>query len=274
MAGPLLTEESIQEETKLQDTLSQIKHIIIVMSGKGGVGKSTVSSNLAAMLSMQGYQTGIMDVDITGPNIPKMFGVEDEKLHVLDEKLIPVTVPPSMKLMSMAFLLPDKDSPVMWRGPVKMGAIKQFIEDVNWGYLDYLVVDMPPGTGDEALSIVQLMPKADGMIIVTTPQDVALLDSRKSLRFGAETRIPIIGIIENMSGFVCPHCGEVTNIFKSGGGEAAARELNVQFLGRVPIEPGVVDAGDSGMPVVLKYPESASAKAFESIVDKVVKTVN
>ena len=132
MAGPLLTEESIQEETKLQDTLSQIKHIIIVMSGKGGVGKSTVSSNLAAMLSMQGYQTGIMDVDITGPNIPKMFGVEDEKLHVLDEKLIPVTVPPSMKLMSMAFLLPDKDSPVMWRGPVKMGAIKQFIEDVNW----------------------------------------------------------------------------------------------------------------------------------------------
>ena len=274
MAGPLLTEESIQEETKLQDTLSQIKHIIIVMSGKGGVGKSTVSSNLAAMLSMQGYQTGIMDVDITGPNIPKMFGVEDEKLHVLEEKLIPVTVPPSMKLMSMAFLLPDKDSPVMWRGPVKMGAIKQFIEDVNWGYLDYLIVDMPPGTGDEALSIVQLMPKADGMIIVTTPQDVALLDSRKSLRFGAETRIPIIGIIENMSGFVCPHCGEVTNIFKSGGGEAAARELNVQFLGRVPIEPGVVDAGDSGMPVVLKYPESASAKAFESIVDKVVKTVN
>ena len=271
---PLLTEESIQEETKLQDTLSQIKHIIIVMSGKGGVGKSTVSSNLAATLSMQGYMTGIMDVDITGPNIPKMFGVEDEKLHVVEEKLIPVTVPPSMKLMSMAFLLPDKDSPVMWRGPVKMGAIKQFIEDVNWGYLDYLIVDMPPGTGDEALSIVQLMPKADGMIIVTTPQDVALLDSRKSLRFGAETRIPIIGIIENMSGFVCPHCGEVTNIFKSGGGEAAAKELNVQFLGKVPIEPGVVDAGDSGMPVVLKYPESASAKAFGAIVDKVVKTVN
>ena len=274
MAGPLLTEESIQEETKIQDTLSQIKHIIIVMSGKGGVGKSTVSSNLAATLSMQGYQTGIMDVDITGPNIPKMFGVEDEKLHVIEEKLIPVTVPPSMKLMSMAFLLPDKDSPVMWRGPVKMGAIKQFIQDVNWGYLDYLIVDMPPGTGDEALSIVQLMPKADGMIIVTTPQDVALLDSRKSLRFGAETHIPIIGIVENMSGFVCPHCGEITNIFKSGGGEAAAKELNVQFLGRVPIEPGVVDAGDSGMPVVLKYPESASAKAFASIVDKVIKTVN
>lgn len=273
MANPVMTAESIEEETRLQDALGKIKHIIIVMSGKGGVGKSTVSSNLATELSNRGYQVGIMDVDITGPNIAKMFGVEDEKLHVLDERLIPVTVPPSLKLMSMAFLLPDKDSPIMWRGPVKMGAIKQFIEDVNWGDLDYLVVDMPPGTGDEALSVVQLMPKADGMVIVTTPQDVALLDSRKSLRFGAETHIPIIGIVENMSGFVCPHCGEVTDIFKSGGGEAAAKELNVQFLGKVPIEPGVVDAGDSGMPVVLKYPDSASAKAFKSIVDKIVKTV-
>ncbi len=275
MGSPLLTEESIQEETKIQDTLRNIKHVIIVMSGKGGVGKSTVSSNLAMTLSMKGYQTGIMDIDITGPNIPKMFGVEDEQLTVNEERqLIPVAVPPSLKIMSMAFLLPNKDAPVMWRGPVKMGAIKQFIEDVNWGPLDYLVVDMPPGTGDEALSIVQLIPKADGMVIVTTPQDVALLDSRKSLVFGAETHIPIIGIIENMSGFVCPHCGEVTNIFKSGGGEDTAKDMNVQFLGRVPIEPGIVDSGDSGMPVVLKYPDSASAKAFEGIIDKIIKTVD
>ena len=275
MGKPLLTEETIQEETKLQDTLRNIKHVIIVMSGKGGVGKSTVSSNLAAALSMKGYQTGIMDIDITGPNIPKMFGVEDEQLTVNDQRqLVPVTVPPSLKIMSMAFLLPEKDAPVMWRGPVKMGAIKQFIEDVCWGDLDYLVVDMPPGTGDEALSIVQLIPKADGMVIVTTPQDVALLDSRKSLVFGAETHIPIIGIVENMSGFVCPHCGEVTNIFKSGGGEATAKEMNVQFLGRVPIEPGIVESGDSGLPVVLKYPESASAKAFEGIIDRIVKTVD
>ena len=275
MGSPLLTEESIQEETKIQDTLRNIKHVIIVMSGKGGVGKSTVSSNLAMTLSMKGYQTGIMDIDITGPNIPKMFGVEDEQLTVNDQRqLVPVTVPPSLKIMSMAFLLPEKDAPVMWRGPVKMGAIKQFIEDVCWGDLDYLVVDMPPGTGDEALSIVQLIPKADGMVIVTTPQDVALLDSRKSLVFGAETHIPIIGIVENMSGFVCPHCGEVTNIFKSGGGEATAKEMNVQFLGRVPIEPGIVESGDSGLPVVLKYPESASAKAFEGIIDRIVKTVD
>ena len=275
MGKPLLTEETIQEETKLQDTLRNIKHVIIVMSGKGGVGKSTVSSNLAAALSMKGYQTGIMDIDITGPNIPKMFGVEDEQLTVNEARqLVPVMVPPSLKIMSMAFLLPEKDAPVMWRGPVKMGAIKQFIEDVCWGDLDYLVIDMPPGTGDEALSIVQLIPKADGMVIVTTPQDVALLDSRKSLVFGAETHIPIIGIVENMSGFVCPHCGEVTNIFKSGGGEATAKEMNVQFLGRVPIEPGIVEAGDSGLPVVLKYPESASAKAFEGIIDRIVKTVD
>ena len=246
MAGPLLTEESIQEETKIQDTLSQIKHIIIVMSGKGGVGKSTVSSNLAATLSMQGYQTGIMDVDITGPNIPKMFGVEDEKLHVIEEKLIPVTVPPSMKLMSMAFLLPDKDSPVMWRGPVKMGAIKQFIEDVNWGYLDYLIVDMPPGTGDEALSIVQLMPKADGMIIVTTPQDVALLDSRKSLRFGAETHIPIIGIVENMSYFVCPDCGKKHEIFGKSRLAETAEKFSIPLTASLPIDPKIAETVDEG----------------------------
>ena len=274
MSKPMFTEESIQEETKLQDTLKNIKHIIIVMSGKGGVGKSTVSSNLAMALSMKGFQTGIMDIDITGPNIPKMFGVEDQGLTVNDQRqLVPVTVPPSLKLMSMAFLLPDKDSPVMWRGPVKMGAIKQFIEDVKWGELDYLVIDMPPGTGDEALSIVQLIPKADGMVIVTTPQDVALLDSRKSLVFAAETHIPIIGIVENMSGF-CPHCGEVTDIFKSGGGEATAKDMNVQFLGRVPIEPGIVDCGDNGVPVVLKNPDSASAKAFEGIIDRIIKTVD
>ena len=274
MSKPMFTEESIQEETKLQDTLKNIKHVIIVMSGKGGVGKSTVSSNLAMALSMKGFQTGIMDIDITGPNIPKMFGVEDQGLTVNDQRqLVPVTVPPSLKLMSMAFLLPDKDSPVMWRGPVKMGAIKQFIEDVNWGELDYLVIDMPPGTGDEALSIVQLIPKADGMVIVTTPQDVALLDSRKSLRFGAETGIPIIGIVENMSGFVCPCCGEVTDIFKSGGGQKAAEELNVQFLGKVPLEPAVVESGDSGLPLVMNHPDSASAKAFGEIVEKIIKTV-
>jgi ATP-binding protein involved in chromosome partitioning len=273
MSKPMLSEEDIEEQTKLHDCLAKIKHVIIVMSGKGGVGKSTVSSNLAAALSAAGYRTGIMDLDITGPNIPKMFNVENEKLSVDNGMLVPIDVPPSLKVMSMAFLLPDKDSAIMWRGPVKMSAVKQFIEDVNWGDLDYLVIDMPPGTGDEALSIAQLIPKADGIVIVTTPQDVALLDSRKSVTFAAQIKIPIIGLVENMSGFVCPHCGEITNIFKSGGGEDTAKAMNIQFLGRVPLEPGIVLSGDGGMPMVLSNPESASAEAFRGIIDKIVKTV-
>ncbi|MCQ2071188.1 MAG: Mrp/NBP35 family ATP-binding protein, partial [archaeon] len=162
MAKPMFSAEQIEEDTRRLETLSNIKHVIIVLSGKGGVGKSTVSANLAESLSMAGYVTGIMDVDITGPNIPKMFHVEDEKLEVVGDKLVPVEVPPSLKLVSMAFLLPSKDSAIMWKGPIRSSAIAQFIEDVNWGPLDYLVIDMPPGTGDEALSVIQLIPKADG----------------------------------------------------------------------------------------------------------------
>ena len=269
MAKPMIS----AEDFKLQESLGKIKHVIIVMSGKGGVGKSTVSSNIACTLSMMGYQTGIMDVDITGPNIPKMFGIEDERLECENEKLIPVLVPPSLKVVSMAFLLPSKDDAVVWRGPVKMTAIRQFLEDVDWGDLDYLVVDMPPGTGDEAISIIQLIPKADGMVIVTTPQDVALLDSRKSITFSAQANIPIIGLIENMSGFICPHCGEKTDIFKSGGGVATAKNLNIQVLGAVPIEPRIVTSGDSGMPIVIDDPDSASAKIFKEITQKIIKTV-
>ena len=274
MPKPMMSGEDIENETKLHDSLSKIRHVIIVMSGKGGVGKSTVSSNLAQALSLKGYQTGLMDIDITGPNIPKMFHIEDEKLYANDNnKLIPISVPPSLNIMSMGFLLPEKDSAVMWRGPMKTSAIRQFIEDVEWGDLDYLIIDMPPGTGDEALSIVQLIPKADGTVIVTTPQDVAVLDSRKSISFAAQTKIPILGIIENMSGFVCPHCGELTEIFGTGGGERAAKELNIQFLGRVPLEPGVVRSGDSGMPVVVSEPDSKSAAAFGAIVDRIIRTV-
>ena len=274
MSKPMFTGEEIEEETRRLRTLENIKHVIIVISGKGGVGKSTVSANIAETLSMQGYQTGIMDVDITGPNIPKMFHVEDEKLSVDDNRLlVPVDVPPSLKLVSMAFLLPSKDSALTWRGPVRSSAVQQFIEDVNWGPLDYLIIDMPPGTGDEALSIIQLIPKADGTVIVTTPQEVSLLDARKTVTFSSIANIPIIGIVENMSGFVCPHCGEVTNIFKSGGGEDAANQLGIQFLGRIPLEAGVVNSGDKGMPVVIAEPDSASAKAFKSVVSKIVDTI-
>jgi len=273
MPKPMMSGEDIVSETKLKNSLSRIRHVIIVMSGKGGVGKSTVASNLAMALSIKGYQTGLMDIDITGPSIPKMFHIEDSKLYAEEDKLIPVSVPPSLSVMSMGFLLPERDSAVIWRGPMKASAIRQFIEDVNWGDLDYLIVDMPPGTGDEALSIVQLMPKADGAVIVTTPQDVALLDGRKSVNFAKQTKLPILGIVENMSGFVCPHCNEITEIFGSGGGERTAENLNIQFLGRVPLEPGVVRSGDSGMPVVISEPESKSAAAFNSIVEKLIRTV-
>ena len=266
---PMISESDL----KLSASLEKIKHVIIVMSGKGGVGKSTVSSNLAMSIAMKGYKTGIMDVDIHGPNIPKMFGLEDAQLAVEEDKLMPVEAAHGLKVMSMAFLLPEKDAPVAWRGPVKMGAIRQFIEDVAWGDIDYLIIDMPPGTGDEAISIIQLIPKADGMVVVTTPQDVALMDSRKSIVFSVQVKIPIIGIVENMSSFVCPHCGERSDIFKAGGGERTAKDMGVQFLGRVPIEPGIVISGDSGVPIVAAAPDSVSAKAFAKIASKVLKTV-
>jgi len=262
-----------ESDISRQEALGKIKHVIVVLSGKGGVGKSTVSVNLAMSLAMRDHKVGIMDVDIHGPNIPKMLGVEREQILVENKRLIPVTAPNNLKVMSMAFLLPEDDVPVAWRGPVKMGAIRQFIEEVEWGSLDYLIVDMPPGTGDEALSIIQLIPKADGFIIVTTPQDVALLDSRKSLVFAAQAGMPILGIVENMSGFVCPHCHETIDIFGSGGGERTAKEMQVPFLGKIPLEPDVVKSGDTGMPAVISFPESGTAEAFSRMTDKIVKMV-
>lgn len=261
------------EDVKLLRHLARIKHKVIIMSGKGGVGKSTVATNLATALAMRGLEIGILDADIHGPNIPKMLGVEDARLTADGEGLFPVEVVPHLKVMSMAFLLSDKDAPVVWRGPVKMGALKQFITDVNWGDLDYLIVDLPPGTGDEPLTIAQLIPEADGAIIVTTPQDVALLDSRKSVMFAKALNLPVLGILENMSGFKCPHCGEEIDLFKIGGGEKAAKELGVPFIGRVPIDVNMVPSGDEGRPIVLSKSDSPGAKAFEEISAKVQKAV-
>jgi ATP-binding protein involved in chromosome partitioning len=263
-----------EEDLKVLSNLKRIKHVIIVMSGKGGVGKSTVAANLAVALSMKGYETGLMDVDIHGPNIPKMLKIEDAVITGDKTGLYPVQVPPHLKVMSMAFLLQDRDAPIIWRGPMKMGAIRQFIGDVKWGDLDYLIVDLPPGTGDEPLSIAQLIPKADGSIIVTTPQDVALLDSRKSVNFSRSLKLPVIGIIENMSGMVCPHCGERIDLFKIGGGKRSAEELGVPYLGGVPIDPKVVHSGDDGMPIVLYDSGSQAAIAFMEIVDKINEKLN
>jgi ATP-binding protein involved in chromosome partitioning len=256
-----------------KDLLPGVKHKIVVMSGKGGVGKSTIAVNIAAGLANRGHSVGILDADIHGPSVPRLLGATEERLEMVDGRIRPAEVLPRLKVISIAYFLEERDAPIVWRGPVKMGALRQFIEDVDWGDLDYLIVDLPPGTGDEPLTIAQLIPKADGAVIVTTPQDVALLDSRKTVVFSENLHVPVLGIVENMAGLACPHCGEEIDLFKLGGGEKAAKELNVPFLGRVPIDPEVVNAGDEGMPIVAAAPDSPSAKAFDSIVEKIVEAL-
>jgi len=256
-------------DQQLAENVSRIKYKIVVISGKGGVGKSTVATNLSlALAENDECQVGLLDADIDGPNIPKMLGVEDDHVTGFNDRFAPVNVKPNFGVISMAFFLPDKDSPVIWRGPLKSGAIKQFIGQVSWGDLDYLVVDLPPGTGDAPLSVAQLIKNVSGAIVVTTPQDVALLDSRKAVNFARKLDIPVIGILENMSGFICPHCGGKVNLFKMGGGEKAAEDMGVPFLGRVPMDPRIVESGDAGTPFVESFPDSPAAKSFMRIVEE------
>ena len=236
-------------DKKIEENLKNIKHKIAILSGKGGVGKTTVAVNLAYALATKGYETGLLDADIHGPNVPKMLGIEHETIYGDKEGMEPIKASPHLKVISLAFML-NEDAPVIWRGPLKMTAIKQFIGDVKWGKLDFLVVDLPPGTGDEALSIAQLL-KESNAIIVTTPQDVALLDSRRAVNFALRLNMNVLGIIENMSGFRCPHCGKEINLFKIGGGEHAAKEMGVDFLGRIPIDEKIVIGGDAGIPLSL-----------------------
>ncbi|MDD5078508.1 MAG: Mrp/NBP35 family ATP-binding protein, partial [Candidatus Omnitrophica bacterium] len=258
-----------EQEKRLEEKMSKIKHTFIVMSGKGGVGKTTVAVNLAYAFSLTGASVGIMDTDLHGPNIAKMLGIEDKTVIVSESGIEPVEAAKNLKAMSIALSGGGGDRAVIWRGPAKTAVIRQFLSDVNWGGLDYLVVDSPPGTGDEPLSVCQMIPKADGIIIVTTPQDVAVLDARKSVSFAREIKIPVTGIIENMSGFICPHCGKETDIFKKGGGERAAQEMGVPFLGRIPFEPDFVQFGDRGTPFVSFNYKSPSAEAFAGIVSKI-----
>ena len=250
-----------------------VKHVILVLSGKGGVGKSTVSVNLASALSAHGRNVGLLDLDFHGPNIPKMLGIEGQKPAVLEKHIEPVHVTGTLAVMSMAFLLPDTSTPVVWRGPMKMAAIQQFLEEVNWGTLDYLVVDLPPGTGDEALSIAQLAPNVKGAVIVTTPQDVAVLDAVKSVKFIQKLEVPVIGIIENMSGMICPHCGDTIDLFGRGGGKKAAEDLNVPYLGAIPLDPEMVKAGDEGRPYVLRHADTPTWKAVDAVMENLVKLV-
>jgi ATP-binding protein involved in chromosome partitioning len=250
-----------------------VKHVILVLSGKGGVGKSTVSTNLASALAAHGRQVGLLDLDIHGPNIPKMLGIEDQRPAVLENCMEPVHVTGNLSVMSMAFLLPDTSSPVIWRGPMKMAVIQQFLSDVNWGSLDYMIVDLPPGTGDEALSIVQLAPNVEGAVIVTTPQDVAVLDAVKAVKFIEKLELPVIGIIENMSGMICPHCGESIDLFGRGGGEKAAEDLGVPYLGSIPLDPAMMKAGDEGRPYVLRHADTPTWKAVDTVMKNLVKRV-
>ena len=258
-------EKQKQEERALQARLSNIKHRIAVMSGKGGVGKSTVAVSLAVTLANQGHKVGLLDADIHGPNIPKMLGLDNKRLQAGENGIIPEPVMDNLAVVSMAFLLESPDNPVVWRGPLKHTVIRQFVADVQWGELDYLIIDLPPGTGDEPLSVAQVIKPMDGSVIVTTPQEVALLDSRKSVVFSQQIEVPVLGVVENMSGFRCPHCNEVIDLFKQGGGRKAAEELKVPFLGAVPLDPQVVVQGDAGKPFVTAFPETPAAKAFTEI---------
>jgi Mrp family chromosome partitioning ATPase len=266
-----MEEKEAAEREALTRRLAAVRNKILVLSGKGGVGKSTVAVNLAASLSLAGKKVGLLDIDIHGPSIPKLLHLEGTPVVGEEDAIQPVDYSTNLKVMSIGLLMQDNDEAVIWRGPMKHSVIKQFLMHVDWGELDYLVVDSPPGTGDEPLSIAQLMAGDARAVIVTTPQEVALADVRKSILFCRKLTLPILGIIENMSGFVCPHCGEASNIFKTGGGEGMAHGMDVPFLGSIPIDPSVVMACDDGKPFVDAYSETETAKAFDHVIQPLLE---
>ena len=291
----------MRRKLRMTRLAEDIGHKIMVLSGKGGVGKSTVATGLALSLAKQGKKVGILDIDITGPNIPKMLGIEETELHVEDNQIHPADGPNGLKVMSMAFLLEDPDKPIIWRGPIKLGAIQQFIGDVAWGKLDSLIIDFPPGTSDEPLTVAQYLPNIDGMVIVTTPQDVALLDSRKSINFSKTVKIPVLGVVENMSGLqlegMVKTAGGIAqknlrmvfqgidqevntdeegnfsfpiDLFKSGGGAEESERLGVPLLGKIPISMEVMSATDRGKPIILSNPQSTVSEIFRDITENII----
>ena len=263
--------EYYMQQENLKLTMSKIKHKIAVISGKGGVGKSTITVNLAVVLAMGSHanKIGILDADLHGPCVPKMLGLQGQRLQVNPVGIFPVEGPLGVKVVSMDFLLSSDEAPVIWRGPLKMRAIQQFLSDVMWGNLDFLLIDLPPGTGDEPLSVMQLIPHMDGVIIVTAPSEVSQVVVKKAVTFAKQLNVPVIGVIENMSGFICPKCGTETNIFKVGGGQKMAEDLAVPFLGRIPIDPEICRDSDSGIPFVDEHVNSVAAKAFMEVVKKI-----
>lgn len=270
-----LWEQREQEKELIKLRMGKIKHKIAIISGKGGVGKSLVTVNLAAFLAKDGREgrVAIFDADLTGPCVPKMMGLKGEKLMAGPPGIFPAVGAEGVKVISMALFLPSDDSPVIWRGPLKMGAIRQFLGEVAWGPLDYLLVDLPPGTGDESLSVLQLLPEMDGVVIVTIPSEVSQSVVKKAITFARKMGVPIFGVVENMSGMVCPHCGETIEVFSKGGGERVAEEMDVEFLGSIPLDPRISADSDEGTPFILRHPDSPASKEFMRIVEKIEEKV-
>jgi len=265
--------EEYADRRKLQARLCRIQNKIVVLSGKGGVGKSTVAVNLATALALNGLRVGLLDVDIHGPSVPTMLGLEHETLKGNEGELSPVEFG-GLKVMSIGFLLQNPDDAIIWRGPMKMGVIKQFLADVNWGDLDYLIVDAPPGTGDEPLSLCQLIQPLTGAVIVTTPQRVAAVDVRKSVSFCKRLEVPVLGVVENMSGFVCPKCGELTQILPEGGGRKIATDMKVPFLGAIPMDPAIAQSGDSGKVFIYHSSKTPTGEIMQKIIEEITKDLD
>jgi len=265
----------LDEQSVLKTRMKKIKHKIAIISGKGGVGKTLTAVNLAISFALQGHKNrvGLLDADLHGPCVPKMLGMDEQKLRVGPVGAFPAVGPLGLKVVSMVFVLEGPEVPVVWRGPIKMRAIQQFLTDIVWGELDFLFIDLPPGTGDEPLSVMKLLPELDGVVIVTIPSEVSQNVVEKAITFSKQLNVPIIGIVENMSGFICPTCSTETQIFKTGGGQRVAEKHSVPFLGRIPIDPRICEASDRGHPFILENPDSPAANAFAQIVDKIKKYI-
>jgi Mrp family chromosome partitioning ATPase len=268
---PLVTidsESKEQEERRLRQRMAQIRRRLVVVSGKGGVGKSTAAANLAVALSSRGHRVGLLDVDIHGPSIPTILGCQGSSLISDGQSILPVEVRDRLTMMSIGFLIGNKTDAVIWRGPMKFKVIRQFLCDVAWGELDYLVVDCPPGTGDEPLAVAQLIGRPAAAVVVTTPQELAIADVRRCITFCQKAELAVAGVLENMSGYVCPQCGIRTDLFGTGGGERLSQEMNVPFLGRIPIDPRIVGCGDTGSCLMETFPESPAAQSYLLLADR------
>ncbi|TES89887.1 MAG: ATP-binding protein [Desulfobacteraceae bacterium] len=259
-----------EQDASVDKSLQKIKNKFIVLSGKGGVGKTSVSVNLAMALAKKGFRVGIMDVDLHGPDVPRMLGLKGMLDLSKNNKLNPMSYSPNLKVVSIESLIANKDDAIIWRGPLKYSAIRQFIGEVEWGELDFLIIDSPPGTGDEPLTVAQLISDARA-IIVTTPQEVSLADVRKSINFCKTVKMKIFGLIENMSAFTCPHCNKMVDLFGSGGGEKTARNAGIEFLGKIPFDHNVVLCGDQGLSFQESYADSQASKAFAELAEKISK---